>query len=334
MSKRTITIAVTGAAGQIGYALLPRLASGELFGSDVRINLRLIEIPAVLEHLEGVLMELHDCAFTPLDEILLTSDIDTGVEGADWVLLVGSLPRGIVIDGKKIQERSDLLHINGGIFTNQGRAIGERAKPDARVLVVGNPANTNALIGASHARQPGQHWLAMMALDANRARYQLAARAGVANAQVTNVCIWGNHSPTMYPDAWNARIDGHPAMEVIGDDGWVREQFLPDVQQRGKAIIDARGASSAASAASAAIDTVRRVEHPTAAGDWFSAAIASDGSYGVPEGLICGFPLRSDGAGSLEIVQGLEWNELARERINITLTELEEERNQVLAQLG
>jgi malate dehydrogenase len=320
---------VTGGAGQIAYSLLPRLVSGETFGSDTKVNLRLIEIPQVVDKLQGTIMELIDCGFEQTGKLIATSDIKEGVKDADWVLLVGSIPRGIVIDGKKIEERSDLLKINGGIFTDQGAAIGELAKSDAKVLVVGNPANTNALIGMNKANNSSQQWFAMTALDANRAKAQLAEKAGVEISSLKNMVIWGNHSPTMYPDPYNATIDGQSAAEVINDSRWLEDDYLPLVQQRGKAVIDARGASSAASAANAAIDTVKSVINPTEEGDCFSAAVVSDGSYGVPEGLIFGFPLQTTKEGKVEIIQGIELNDFAKAKIKITTEELESERQAV-----
>jgi malate dehydrogenase len=331
---KEINVAVTGGAGQIAYSLLPRLISGETFGEDTKVNLRLIEIPQVVDKLEGTIMELIDCGFKQTGELVATSDIREGVKDADWVLLVGSIPRGIVIDGKKIEERSDLLKINGGIFTAQGSAIGELAKSDAKILVVGNPANTNALIGKNQANNPSQKWFAMTALDANRAKAQLAAKAGVEISSVTNMAIWGNHSPTMYPDPYNAKIDGVSAVEVINDTNWIENDYLPLVQQRGKAVIDARGASSAASAANAAIDTLKAVENPTVSGDCFSAAIASDGSYGVPEGLIFGYPLRTTENGEVEIIQGIEINDFAQAKIDTTTEELLSEKEAVKGLLG
>ena len=274
-------------------------------------------------------MELIDCGFEQTGKLIATSDIKEGVKDADWVLLVGSIPRGIVIDGKKIEERSDLLKINGGIFTDQGAAIGELAKSDAKVLVVGNPANTNALIGMNKANNSSQQWFAMTALDANRAKAQLAEKAGVEISSLKNMVIWGNHSPTMYPDPYNATIDGQSAAEVINDSRWLEDDYLPLVQQRGKAVIDARGASSAASAANAAIDTVKSVINPTEEGDCFSAAVVSDGSYGVPEGLIFGFPLQTTQEGKIEIIQGIELNDFAKTKIKITTEELESERQAV-----
>ena len=326
---KEINVAVTGGAGQIAYSLLPRLVSGETFGPDTKVNLRLIEIPQVVDKLQGTIMELIDCGFEQTGKLIATSDIKEGVKDADWVLLVGSIPRGIVIDGKKIEERSDLLKINGGIFTDQGAAIGELAKSDAKVLVVGNPANTNALIGMNKANNSSQQWFAMTALDANRAKAQLAEKAGVEISSLKNMVIWGNHSPTMYPDPYNATIDGQSAAEVINDSKWLEDDYLPLVQQRGKAVIDARGASSAASAANAAIDTVKSVINPTEEGNCFSAAIVSDGSYGVPEGLIFGFPLQTTHEGKVEIIQGIELNDFAKAKIKITTEELESERQAV-----
>ena len=326
---KEINVAVTGGAGQIAYSLLPRLVSGETFGVDTKVNLRLIEIPQVVDKLEGTIMELIDCGFEQTGSLLATADIKEGVKDAHWVLLVGSIPRGIVVDGKKIEERSDLLKINGGIFTDQGEAIGKLAQKDAKILVVGNPANTNALIGRTKSENPAQSWFAMNALDANRAKAQLAEKAGAEISSVTNMTVWGNHSPTMYPDPYNAQIDGVSAVEVINDLDWVENKYLPLVQQRGKAVIDARGASSAASAANAAIDTVKAVDNKTEEGDWFSAAVPSDGSYGIPEDLIFGFPLTSNGQGKIDIVQGIELNDFAQAKIKITTDELLSEKEAV-----
>jgi malate dehydrogenase len=331
---KEINVAVTGGAGQIAYSLLPRLISGETFGSDTKVNLRLIEIPQVVDKLQGTIMELIDCGFEQTGELIATSDIKEGVKDADWILLVGSIPRGIVIDGKKIEERSDLLKINGGIFTDQGSAIGELAKSDAKILVVGNPANTNALIGMHSANNSSQQWFAMTALDANRAKAQLAEKAAVEISSIKNMIIWGNHSPTMYPDPYNATINGVSAAEVINDNLWLEDSYLPLVQQRGKAVIDARGASSAASAANAAIDTVKAVINPTKEGDCFSAAVVSDGSYGIPEGLIFGFPLSTNSNGEIEIIQGIELNEFAQTKIKVTTEELESEREAVSDLIG
>ena len=279
-------------------------------------------------------MELIDCGFEQTGTLLATADIKEGVKDAHWVFLVGSIPRGIVVDGKKIEERSDLQKINGGIFTDQGEAIGKLAQKDAKILVVGNPANTNALIGRTKSENPTQSWFAMTALDANRAKAQLAEKAGAEISSVTNMTVWGNHSPTMYPDPYNAQIDGVSAVEVISDLDWVENKYLPLVQQRGKAVIDARGASSAASAANAAIDTVKAVDNQTKEGDWFSAAVPSDGSYGIPEDLIFGFPLTSNGQGKVDIVQGIELNDFAQTKIKITTDELLSEKEAVKDLLG
>ena len=326
---KEINVAVTGGAGQIAYSLLPRLISGETFGPDTKVNLRLIEIPQVVDKLQGTIMELIDCGFEQTGKLIATSDIKEGVEDADWILLVGSIPRGIVIDGKKIEERSDLLKINGGIFTDQGSAIGELAKSDAKILVVGNPANTNALIGMHSANNSTQQWFAMTALDANRAKAQLAEKAAVEISSVKNMIIWGNHSPTMYPDIENVLVDGKLGKDAIDDMNWVEEYFLPTVQQRGKAVIDSRGASSATSAAKAALDTIIACEKPTEDGDSFSAAVSSDGAYDVPEGLICGYPLITLSDGSVEIKRDVSMSQFAKEKFQISIDELESEREAV-----
>ena len=326
---KEVNVLVTGAAGQIGYALLPRLASGETFGSDVIINLRLVEIPQVVEKLNGTIMELEDCGFNTLGKVEAFSDIYKAAEEVDWALLVGSIPRGITINGKKIEERGDLLKINGGIFTDQGKAIGNKGKDNAKVLVVGNPANTNALIGMTHANNASQTWMAMTALDANRAKAQVSIKINVPISEINQMIIWGNHSPTMYPDLDNALVKNESVSSIIKDEGWIKNEFLETVQQRGKAIIDARGASSAASAANAAIETVKATLTPTKNGDCFSAAILSDGSYDVPEGIIYGFPLRSTQEGKIEIIQGLEINSYAKEKLEITTRELLEEKEAV-----
>ena len=326
---KEINVLVTGAAGQIGYALLPRLASGETFGSDVIVNLRLVEIPQVVEKLNGTIMELEDCGFNTLGKVEAFSDIYKAAEEVDWALLVGSIPRGITINGKKIEERGDLLKINGGIFTDQGKAIGSKGKNNAKILVVGNPANTNALIGMTHANNASQTWMAMTALDANRAKAQVSNKINVPISEIDQMIIWGNHSPTMYPDLDNALVKNESVSSIIKDEGWIKNDFLETVQQRGKAIIDARGASSAASAANAAIETVKATLTPTKNGDCFSAAILSDGSYDVPEGIIYGFPLRSTQEGKIEIIQGLEINSYAKEKLEITTRELLEEKEAV-----
>ena len=274
-------------------------------------------------------MELMDCGFDQTGDLVATSDIREGVKDADWILLVGSIPRGIVIDGKKIEERSDLLKINGGIFTDQGRAIGELAKSDAKILVVGNPANTNALIGMNSANNPNQQWFAMTALDANRAKAQVANKCDLEISDIKKMTIWGNHSPTMYPDLDNAEIKGESASGWINDQNWIESDFLRIVQQRGKAIIDARGASSATSAANAAIDTVKATLSETPVDDWFSAAVLSDGSYNVPEGLIFGFPLKADANGNVSIVQDLPISDYAQGKIDLTTQELLYEKNDI-----
>ena len=281
-----------------------------------------------LDKLQGTVLELEDCGFSNCGSIMSTSDINEAAEDCDWALLVGSIPRGITINGKKIEERGDLLHVNGGIFTDQGNAIGTKGKEDAKILVVGNPANTNALIGKSNSNNNSQLWMAMTALDANRAKAQVSIKTNRSIEDIKGMTIWGNHSPTMYPDLDNASIDGKSVSEIINDNNWIENDFLVRVQQRGKEIIDARGASSAASAANAAIDTVKNVENDTEEGTWFSAAVASDGSYGVPEGLIFGYPLRTEN-GNVEIVQDLELNDYAKAKIEITTNELLEEKEEV-----
>jgi len=323
MIKAPIKVAVTGAAGQIGYSLLFRIASGAMFGPDQPVELRLIELPESLERLAGVAMELDDCAFPLVSGIVQTSDLAEGFRGANWSLLVGSVPR------KAGMERGDLLNINGGIFTKQGRAIEENAAPDVRVVVVGNPCNTNAFIAKENARGvPANRWFALTRLDENRAKAQLAARAGVHVTEVTNVAIWGNHSATQYPDFYNARISGLPATDVIADETWLKDTFIPAVQQRGAAIIKARGSSSAASAANAVVDTVRALTAPTPAGEWTSIAVTSDGSYEVEPGLICSFPIRTDGT-NFEIVQGVPVNEFSTRKIGASVAELREEKSLV-----
>ena len=326
---KTVKVAVTGAAGQIGYAMLFRLASGSVFGPDTAVELQLLELEHALPALEGVKMELDDCAFPLLNKIVTTSDPNVAFKDIDWGLLVGSVPR------KDGMERNDLLRINGGIFVGQGNAINENAGDNARIVVVGNPCNTNCLIAMNNApRISRDRWFAMTALDENRAKSQLAAKAGTAVRDVSNLTIWGNHSATQYPDFYNAKINGKAAPEVINDEEWLQGEFIKTVQQRGSAIIKARGASSAASAANAALDTVTRINAPTPEGDWFSTAIPSDGSYGIPEGLIFSFPLRSKGDGDYEIVQGLELNDFSKEKIQATSSELEMERDAVKEMLS
>jgi malate dehydrogenase len=315
-----IKVAVTGAAGQIGYSLLFRIASGSMFGPEQPVQLSLIEIPAALGALEGVVMELHDCAFPLLKGITPTADLDEGFRDANWALLVGSIPR------KAGMERGDLLGINGKIFIGQGKAIEKNAASDIRVLVVGNPCNTNCLIAMNNARSvPNDRWFAMSRLDENRAKAQLAQKAGVAVTEVSNMTIWGNHSSTQYPDFYNARINGQMADKVISDQAWLKKTFIPAVQQRGAAIIKARGSSSAASAANAIVDTVRSLTTETAQGDWHSVAICSDGNYNVEKDLISSFPIRSSG-GHWEIVQDLPINDFSRSRIDASIAELKEEK--------
>ena len=326
---KEINVLVTGAAGQIGYALLTRLASGETFGKDTKVNLNLVEVPQVVSKLEGSKMELEDCGFNTLGEIKSFSDINEAAGDIDWALLVGSIPRGITINGKKIEERADLLKINGGIFTEQGKALGENAKQNAKILVVGNPANTNALIGCTHGNNSTQTWMAMTALDSNRAKAQVANKCNVEISDIKKMTIWGNHSPTMYPDLDNAEINNESVSALINDKNWIENDFLQIVQQRGKAIIDARGASSATSAANAAIDTVKATLSETPENDWFSAAVMSDGSYNVPEGIIFGFPLRASSSGEISIVQNLPISEYAQNKINLTTQELLDEKKDI-----
>src|SRR5204863_4600547 len=298
-----------GAAGHIGYALLFRIASGQMFGPDQPVRLNLIEIPAVLGALEGVVMELDDCAFPLLESVIPTADLAEGFRDVNWGLLVGSVPR------KAGMERKDLLGINGKIFIGQGQMIQKNAAADVRVLVVGNPCNTNCLIAMNNAKDiPSDRWFAMTRLDENRARAQLTRKAGVTIRSVTNMTIWGNHSSTQYPDFYNAKIDSRPANEVIDDEKWLKEDFIAAVQQRGAAIIKARGLSSAGSAANAVVDTVRFLNNDTPRDDWHSVAICSDGSYGVEKDLISSFPVRVR-AGKWEIVQKLPINDFSREKI-------------------
>lgn len=325
--KTPIKVAVTGAAGQIGYSLLFRIASGALFGPEQPVELHLIEIEPALKALNGVVMELNDCAFPLLKNIVPTANLDEGFRGVNWALLVGSVPR------RAGMERGDLLGINGKIFIGQGKAIEKNAASDVRVLVVGNPCNTNCLIAMNHAKGvPADRWFAMTRLDENRAKSQLATRAGVEVTKVTNMTIWGNHSATQYPDFYNAKIGGRSANEVIGDETWFKETFIPVVQKRGAAIIEARGLSSAASAANAAINTVVTLTTPTPAGDWFSVAVCSDGSYGVEKGLVSSFPIRT-GGNKWEIVRGVPVNEFSREKIDASVKELAEEKSLVASLL-
>jgi malate dehydrogenase len=325
MSKSPIRVAITGAAGQIGYSLLFRIASGAAFGPDQPVILHLIEIPdeKAMAALHGVCMELDDCAFPLLKGLVPTSSLEEGFRGVNWALLVGAVPR------KQGMERKDLLGINGKIFTGQGNAIAKNAASDVRVLVVGNPCNTNALIAANNAPGvPKDRFFAMTALDENRAKSQLAHKAGVDVTAVTNLAIWGNHSATMYPDFANTKVQGRPVPEVIADRAWLETDFIATVQQRGAAIIKARGLSSAASAANAAVNTVYKLTHPTPNGDWFSVAVHSDGSYGIEKGLIFSYPIRSNGS-QWEIVQGVPLNDFSKAKITATENELKEERGLV-----
>ena len=321
--KKPIVVSVTGAAGQIGYSLLPRLASGQVFGSDQPVSLRLIEIEPGMKPLQGVVMELIDGAFPLLESIEATSDLDEGFRGANWALLVGSVPR------KAGMERKDLLGINGKVFVGQGQAIERNAAEDIRVLVVGNPCNTNCLIAMSNAPGiPAERWHAMTRLDENRAKGALAEKAGCHNREVTRMAIWGNHSSTLYPDFENALINGDPVGKYIPDRTWLEGAFIKDVQQRGAAIIAARGLSSAASAAHAALETVISLDQATPSGDWHSVAVASDGSYGVEKGLICSFPTTSDGT-KASIVQGVPMSDFGKAKFQQTVNELLEEKSMV-----
>jgi malate dehydrogenase len=320
MNTTPIRVAVTGAAGQIGYSLVFRIASGALFGPQQPVILHLIEIEPALSALQGVVMELEDCAFPLLKGIVPTADLNEGFKGVNWCLLVGSVPR------KQGMERKDLLGINGKIFIGQGQAIQRNASGDVRILVVGNPCNTNCLIAMNNAPAlPRDRFFAMTRLDENRAKSQLARKASVDVTAVSHLAIWGNHSSTMFPDFFNARIHNRPVPEVIGHHEWLHGEFIATVQQRGAAIIKARGASSAASAANAVVDTVRSLTTPTREGDWFSVAVCSDGSYGTEKGLIFSYPIRCDGK-KWEIVQGVPLNEFSRAKITATENELKEEK--------
>ncbi|MHB8589215.1 MAG: malate dehydrogenase [Candidatus Dormibacteraceae bacterium] len=322
-SRKPVHVTVTGAAGQIGYALLFRIASGQLLGPEQPIVLRMLEIEPAMKALEGVAMELDDCAFPLLHDMVLTSKTEEAFDGANWALLVGSVPR------KAGMERGDLLSVNGGIFGPQGKAIAKRAAGDVRILVVGNPCNTNCYIARSNAPEiPAERWFAMTRLDENRAKIQLAKKAKVPLSVVSNMAIWGNHSATQYPDARNARIAGVGVFDVITDHAWLKKEFIKDVQTRGAKVIEARGLSSAASAANAVIDSVQSIRTATPSGDWHSLAVVSHGEYGVPEWLQFGFPVRSTGTG-WEVVPGLEHDDDAKERIRITTEELIQERDLV-----
>jgi malate dehydrogenase len=324
-----IRVAVTGAAGQIGYALLFRIASGGLFGPEQKVRLQLLEVPPAENALRGVVMELRDGACPLVEDIVATTDPKRAFEGANWTLCVGSIPR------KPGMERAELLGLNGKIFVQQGKDLAEVAASDARVLVVGNPCNTNAWIAQQSGKGlPVDRWFAMTRLDENRAKARLAEKAGVAVGAVDRLAIWGNHSTTMYPDFTHARIDGKVATEVIQDRAWLEGEFLTSVQQRGAEVLKARGLSSAASAAHAAVDTVRTLHEGTKSGDWTSVAVSSDGSYGVPQGLMCSFPIEALGQGKWKIVQGLKLDEFGKKKVAATVAELQEERIAAAAAVG
>ena len=323
MNQTVIRVAVTGAAGNIGYALLFRIASGSMFGPDQPVALNLVEIPPALDSLKGVVMELDDCAFPLLKDVVATTDLEEGFKDVNWAILVGSVPR------KDGMERADLLGINGKVFTGQGKAIAANAATDVRVLVVGNPCNTNCLIAMNNADGlPTDRFFAMTTLDENRAKTQLAQKAGVDVTSVTNMTIWGNHSATQYPDFYSAKIGGKPAAEIINDEPWLKNTYIPQVQKRGAAIIKARGTSSAASAANAIVDSVYKLTVPTPAGETFSMCLCSDGSYGTPEGLIISLPCRSDGQ-NVKVVTDVALNEFSRAKFDASVQELSEEREAV-----
>jgi malate dehydrogenase len=326
--KDRVKVVVTGAAGQISYSLIPRLVDGHTFGDKI-VDLELVEIPQVVDKLEGLVMELEDSNFPNMGNVNFTSNFEEAAHDADWFLLVGSIPRGIVFNGKKIEERADLLQINGGIFVGQGQAIGKYGKLNAKILVVGNPANTNALIGRHAANNESQLWMAMTMLDSSRARSVLSKKLDTEIGEISKMIIWGNHSPTMYPDFENIIVNGSQGKDLIDDMNWVDNEFLPVVQQRGKAVIDSRGASSATSAAKAALDTVVACENPTESGDCFSAAVMSDGSYDLPEGIICGMPLMTTPEGKVEVVRDIVLSDFAKEKIKISTDELIDERSAV-----
>lgn len=327
--KKAIKVAVTGAAGNIGYSMVFRIAKGDLFGADQPVELNLIDIAPAMDKLEGVKMELDDCAFPLLEKIVCTCDLAEGFKDVNWAILVGSMPR------KAGMERSDLLKINGGIFTGQGKAIEQYAAKDVCIFVVGNPCNTNCWIAKQSAPSiPADRWFAMTMLDQNRATYQLANKAGALSRDVKNVVIWGNHSSTQYPDAYNATINGKPAVEVVNDKAWLENDFIPTVQKRGAAVIAARGASSAASAANAAIATVYALSTPTPEGEWFSVGVCSNGEYGTPKGIITSLPVRTDDGKSWYVVEGLDVNEFSRAKIDASNKELLDESNAAKEILG
>jgi malate dehydrogenase len=323
-----VRVAVTGAAGQVAYAMLGRLASGEVFGPNTQVILQLLEIPPAMPMLEGVAMELNDCSFATLQDIVLTDDPNKAFAGCNWALLVGAFPR------KQGMERKDLLGMNGKIFGPQGKALAANAAKDVRILVVGNPCNTNCLIAYNNGRDiPAERWTAMTRLDHNRARNALAKKAGVGESDVTCVTIWGNHSSTQYPDFTNAKIKGRPATEVIPDRGWLENTFVPQCQTRGAAVIKARGSSSALSAANGAIDHVKSLLQPTPAGDWVSAALVSKGEYGVPAGLVFSYPCTNHNA-TYNVVEGVKLDAFGQVKFQATLNELLEEKEAVKEMLG
>lgn len=323
MANKRVKVAITGAAGQIGYALLFRIASGQMFGADTEVELQLLELEPALAALDGVAMELDDCAFPLLKNIVTTSDLNIAMNGINWAVLVGAIPR------KAGMERNDLLSLNGGIFTKQGKAINDNAADDARVFVVGNPCNTNCLIAMNNAPDvPNDRFFAMTTLDEKRARTQLAQKAGVDVTAVSEMTIWGNHSSTQYPDFYNAKINGESAASVIGDDAWLKGDFIETVQKRGAAIIKARGASSAASAANAAVNGIHALTHDTPVGESYSMCLASSGQYGVDNDLIFSYPCRTEN-GALKVIEGIEHNEFGQEKLAVTLDELRQERNAV-----
>ncbi len=323
MAKKRVKVAITGAAGQIGYALLFRIASGQMFGADTEVQLQLLELEPALPALNGVAMELDDCAFPLLKNIVTTSDLNVAMKDVNWAVLVGAVPR------KAGMERNDLLSLNGKIFTSQGKAINDNAASDARVFVVGNPCNTNCLIAMNNAPDvPNDRFFAMTALDENRARTQLAKKAGVDITEVSQMTIWGNHSSTQYPDFYNAQINGKSAAEVINDENWLKNDFIETVQKRGAAIIQARGASSAASAANAAVQGVHALTHDTKDNETFSMCLASSGQYGVDEGLIFSYPCRVEN-GQLKVIENIEHNDFGQDKLKVTLDELRMERKAV-----
>ena len=324
-----IRVAVTGAAGQVSYAMLARLASGEVFGANQKVILQLLEIPPVLGALEGVAMELNDCSFATLRDVVVTDDPNRAFRDCNWAVLVGGFPR------KQGMERKDLLGKNAEIFVTQGRALAASAAKDVRILVVANPCNTNCLVAYNNGRDiPPERWTAMTRLDHNRARNALAKKTGVGDADVTCVTIWGNHSNTQYPDFTNAKIKGRPATELITDRNWLENPFVPQCQNRGAAVIKARGSSSALSAANGAIDHLKSLLAPTPANDWVSACLISKGEYGVPAGLVFSYPVRSDGKGNLSVVPGVHLDAYGQQKFQATLQELQEEREAVKGMLG